>query len=80
MPPKGNKTSEFWRWQLWLGTERRTSYNFPGSGTMTTRVTLSYHFTNGTYQNVRCYITWYEPGVGGWPVPEVNGGTCAGFN
>jgi hypothetical protein len=56
------------------------SYDFPGSGHMTTRVTLSYHFTNGTYRNVRCYIEWDEIAIGGWPGPDIYGGTCEGFH
>ena len=56
------------------------TYDFPGSGHMTTRVTLSYHFTNGTFRNVRCYIEWDETAVGGLPGPSVYSGTCEGFH
>lgn len=56
------------------------TYDWPGSGTMTTRVTLTYQLSNGLYKNARCYITWYEPGVGPPIGPEINQGTCDGFN
>jgi hypothetical protein len=55
-------------------------YDFPGSGHMTTKVTLTYHVANGNYINVRCYIEWDEIAIGGWPGGDIYGGTCEGFN
>jgi hypothetical protein len=57
------------------------TYNPPSPGHGTPRVTLTYHFTNGTVRNVRCYITYYERGgIGGDPTPNLYEGTCEGFN
>ena len=62
------------------GQNATHTYDWPGSGTMTTRVTLTYHLSNGLYKNARCYITWYEPGVGPPIGPEIIQGICDGFN
>lgn len=55
-------------------------YDFPGSGFQTTRVTLTYHLTNGTYRSVRCYIQWFETTAGGDPTDYTFSGTCSSFN
>jgi hypothetical protein len=72
-------------WQFGDGTygsgpNQTHTYDFPGSGQQTTRVTLSYHFANGTFRNVRCYITWWETTAGGDPTDYVFEGTCDSFH
>jgi hypothetical protein len=44
------------------------------------RVTLTFHLSNGSYINRRCYITYYSSHVGGDPTPSYYSGTCATFN
>jgi hypothetical protein len=57
------------------------TYDFPGSGTMGTSVTLTYHFSDPRLdRSVRCYVQWYERGIGGDPTTNIFEGTCQGFN
>jgi PKD domain len=65
------------------GTGQSTSHEYPGgpSGFYTPRVTLTYHLSNGSYINARCYIQYYwSNNAGGDPTPDHYSGTCDGFN
>lgn len=83
--PAANIISYNWKFgDSTYGTGQNTAHAYTpccGSGFYTPRVTLTYHLTNGSYINVRCYIQYYAGGgIGGDPTPPTYGGTCQGFN
>ena len=62
------------------GPNEAHTYNSPGCGTQSFRVTLTYYLTNSTIINKRCYVSWYEPCAGGDPNTYISQGTCSTFN